>query len=80
MTRIGQSPSTLLGTSNEPLLVQALEEAILFRRLWADLNPEPFRSEDRERVREYRKLLQRARAKILEQRTADGNTHPGKVR
>lgn len=75
------------GQSNEPLVVQALEEAILFRQWCADGNPEPFRStagrdrsEDWARIREYRKLLQRARAKVITRRVGNGNTHPREVR
>ena len=73
--------------SNEPLVVQALEEAILFRQWCADGNPDPYRSEDLERIREYRKLLHQARARAIEVRGQksgvrgrNGNSHPGKVR
>lgn len=59
---------TQLPASNEPLIVQALEEAILFRQFSAAQSPEPSRSEDLERIREYRKLLQRARSKTMERR------------
>ena len=75
MNRLTGSPSAStagrdrsLGTSNEPLIVQALEEAILFRQWCADGNPEPTRSEDLAHIREYRKLLQRARSKTMEKR------------
>ena len=60
-----RTPTARPPGSNEPLLVQALEEAILFRQSCADGNPEPYRSEDRLRIREYRKLLHRARGKVL---------------
>lgn len=57
--------------SNEPIIVQALEEAILFREWCARGKPEPFKSEDWEQVREYRKLLQHARARAIRQRAND---------
>ena len=78
MNRLTGSPSAALGTSNEPLIVQALEEAILFRQWCADGNPEPTRSEDLAHIREYRKLLQHARGRRLER--TNGNLHPGEVR
>lgn len=65
--------------SNEPLVVQALEEAILFRQWCAEGNPEPFKSEDLSRVREYRKLLNHARGRAIGERR-NGNLHPRKVR
>lgn len=68
-----------LSPSNEPLLVQALEEAILFRRWCADGNSEPYKSEDLIRIREYRKLLFRARGRTILRRRS-GNSHPGEVR
>lgn len=65
--------------SNEPLVVQALEEAILFRQWCADGNPEPYKSEDLARVREYRKLLHHARARRMQKRNSNANSHPREV-
>jgi len=78
--------------SNEPLVVQALEEAILYRQalLTGEIESvKGFESEDRTRIREYRKLLQHARAKAISHRSLvvaarkgenNGNPHPGEVR
>mgnify|MGYP001601915256 CR=1 FL=1 len=68
--------------SNEPLLVQALEEAIFYRQalLAGELGSvKGFESEDRARIREYRKLLAHARGRTIRRRR-NGNPHPGEVR
>ena len=57
-----------IGQSNEPLIIQAIEEAILFRQACAYSNLEPLKSGDRERVREYRKLLHYVRGRLIQSR------------
>ena len=75
--------------SNEPLIVQAIEDAILLRRSEAEAHSEPFKSHHLVRLREYRKLLLHARGRLIQSRdrkgagikgTSNGNLHPAEVR
>lgn len=62
--------------SNEPFLIQALEDAVKYR-VWLACNRKPPGDEpDWKQVREYRKLLNAARGRVIAKRSRDPQSEP----